>query len=78
MSEGREHGRRAGTDEGTATHHTGIIGRAEPSADRPGATVIHQDETTKVVAFEFAEGQELVGISVSSSGVMLRGGCRRC
>ncbi|EFV92270.1 hypothetical protein G6030_11905 [Dietzia sp. E1] len=59
MSEDREHGRRAGTDEGTATHHTGIIGRAEPSADRPGATVVHQDETTKVVAFEFAEGQEL-------------------
>ncbi|WP_235026694.1 cupin domain-containing protein [Dietzia lutea] len=59
MSEDREHGRRAGTDEGTATHHTGIIGRAEPSADRPGTNVIHQDETTKVVAFEFDEGQKL-------------------
>lgn len=58
-AEDREHGRRAGTDEGTATHHTDVIGRAEPAAKRPGATIVHEDETTKIVAFEFAEGQEL-------------------
>ena len=57
--EGRDHGRRAGTDEGTATHHTDVIGRAAPSATRPGATVVHQDETAKIVAFEFDEGQEM-------------------
>ena len=55
----RAHGRRAGTDEGTATHHTGIIGRAEPAATRPGASVVHEDETAKIVAFEFDEGQEM-------------------
>ncbi len=58
-AEDREHGRRAGTDDGTATHHTEVIGRAEPAATRPGATIVHEDETTKIVAFEFAEGQEL-------------------
>lgn len=57
--EDRHHGRRAGTDEGTATHHTDVIGRVEPSAKRPGASVVHEDETTKIVAFEFGEGQEL-------------------
>ncbi|MGX1859028.1 cupin domain-containing protein [Dietzia sp. NPDC055340] len=57
--EDREHGRRAGTDEGTATHHTDVIGRADPAAERPGASIVHQDETTKIVAFEFGEGQEL-------------------
>lgn len=55
----REHGRRAGTDEGTATHHTDVIRRVEPSENRPGASIIHSDETTKIVAFEFGEGQEL-------------------
>jgi len=55
----RDHGRRAGTDEGTATHHTDIIGRTDPAATRPGATIVHQDETTKIVAFEFDEGQEM-------------------
>lgn len=55
----REHGRRAGTDEGTATHLTGMIGRAEPGASGPGASVVHRDETTKIVAFEFDSGQEL-------------------
>src|SRR5690606_37317540 len=35
----RDHGRRAGTDEGTATHHTDIIGRTDPAATRPGATI---------------------------------------
>ncbi|KAA0917021.1 cupin domain-containing protein [Dietzia sp. ANT_WB102] len=58
-TEDRASGRRAGTDEGTATHHTDIIGRAEPSAKRPGAAVVHEDETTKIVVFEFDEGQEM-------------------
>lgn len=58
-TEDRDHGRRSGTDEGTATHHTDIIGRAEPSEKRPGATVIHRDETAKIVVFEFDEGQEM-------------------
>ena len=58
-AEDRDHGRRAGTDEGAATHHTDVIGRATPSATRPGATVVHQDETAKIVAFEFDEGQEM-------------------
>ena len=58
-SEDREHGRRAGTDQGEATHHTDVIGRVEPSAKRPGASIVHEDETAKVVAFEFGEGQEL-------------------
>ncbi len=58
-AEGREHGRRAGTDEGTASHHTDVIGRVEPTEKRPGASVIHEDETTKIVAFEFDQGQEL-------------------
>lgn len=57
-AEDREHGRPAGTDEGTATHHTDVIGRGEPSEKRPGASIIHEDETTKIVAFEFGEGQE--------------------
>ena len=57
-AEDREHGRRAGTDEGTYTHHTDVIGRGEPSEKRPGASIIHEDETTKIVAFEFGEGQE--------------------
>lgn len=58
-TEDREQGRRAGTDEGTASHHTDVVGRVEPREDRPGASIIHHDETTKIVAFEFAEGQEL-------------------
>lgn len=57
--EDRDHGRRAGTDEGTATHHTGVIGRARPGPSRPGASVVHRDETVKIVAFEFDDGQEL-------------------
>ena len=57
-AEDREHGRRAGTDEGTATHHTDVIGRVEPTGKGPGASIIHEDETTKIVAFEFGEGQE--------------------
>lgn len=55
----REHGRKAGTSEGTATHLIDIIGRAEPLAKGPGAAVVHRDETTKIVAFEFDEGQEM-------------------
>lgn len=58
-AEDREHGERAGTDDGTATHVTGIIGRVEPFPDRPRASIVHVDETTKIVAFEFAEGHEL-------------------
>ena len=58
-SEDREHGDRAGTDHGTATHMTGVIGRVDPFDSRPRASIVHQDETTKIVAFEFAEGQEL-------------------
>lgn len=57
--EDREHGHRAGTDEGTATHLTGIIGRVAPTATGPGASVVHRDDTTKIVAFEFDPGQEL-------------------
>lgn len=57
-AEDREHGRRAGTDEGTATHHTDVIGRVEPNEKRPGASIVHEDETTKIVAFEFGEGQQ--------------------
>lgn len=55
----RDHGSKAGTTVGTATHLTDIIGRAEPLPDRPRASVVHQDETTKIVAFEFGEGHEL-------------------
>lgn len=55
----RDHGSRAGTTEGTATHLTDIIGRAEPFENRPRASVVHEDETAKIVAFEFAEGHEL-------------------
>lgn len=55
----REHGSRAGTDEGTATHHTDVIGRVEPFARRPRASIVHDDETTKIVSFEFDEGHEL-------------------
>lgn len=58
-NEEREHGRRAGTDEGVASHHTDVIGRVEPREKRPGASIVHEDETTKIVAFEFGEGQEL-------------------
>ncbi|MFD2394264.1 cupin domain-containing protein [Dietzia aerolata] len=31
----------------------------EPREKRPGASIVHEDETTKIVAFEFGEGQEL-------------------
>ena len=55
----RDHGSRAGTTEGSATHLTGIIGREEPFEGRPRASAIHHDETTKIVAFEFGEGHEL-------------------
>ena len=55
----RDFRRKPGTDEGTATHHTGIIGRVEPTGSRPRAAVIHEDETCKIVSFEFAEGEEL-------------------
>ena len=59
VAEDRDHGRRAGTDEGIATHHSDVIGRATPSATRPGATIVHRDETVKIVAFEFDEVQEM-------------------
>lgn len=55
----RDHGSRAGTAEGAATHLTGIIGRSEPLPTRPRASVVHSDESTKIVAFEFGEGHEL-------------------
>lgn len=55
----RSHGSRAGTTEGTATHLADIIGRAEPMENRPRASVVHEDETAKIVAFEFGEGHEL-------------------
>lgn len=58
-AEDREHGRKAGTDEGVASHHTDVIGRVKPREKRPGASIVHEDETTKIVAFEFAEGQVL-------------------
>lgn len=55
----RAHGSRAGTTEGTATHLTDIIGRAEPSENGPRASVVHEDETAKIVAFKFGVGHEL-------------------
>lgn len=55
----RDHGSRAGTTEGTATHLTDIIGREEPFENRPRASVVHEDESAKIVAFEFGEGHEL-------------------
>lgn len=59
LAENRTLGGRAGTTEGTATHMTDVIGRAEPFEDKPRASIVHSDETTKIVAFEFAAGQEL-------------------
>src|SRR5699024_3986790 len=36
-----------------------VIGRVEPFETRPRASIVHSDETTKIVAFEFDEGHEL-------------------
>lgn len=47
------------TSEGAATHHDRVIGRVEPFETRPRASIVHSDETTKIVAFEFDEGHEL-------------------
>lgn len=58
-AEARTHGGKAGTTEGKATHVTDVIGRSEPFETRPRASVVHSDDTTKIVAFEFAEGHEL-------------------
>nr|WP_241727069.1 cupin domain-containing protein [Dietzia sp. SLG310A2-38A2] len=38
---------------------TDIIGREEPFENRPRASVVHEDETAKIVAFEFAAGHVL-------------------
>lgn len=59
QAQGRTAGGKAGTTEGTATHITDVIGRSEPFEDRPRASIVHNDETTKIVAFEFGEGHEL-------------------
>lgn len=59
QAQGRTAGGKAGTTEGTATHITDVIGRSEPFEDRPRASIVHNDETTKIVAFEFSEGHEL-------------------
>ena len=59
LAENRTMGGKAGTTEGTCTHIADIIGRAEPFETKPRASIVHDDETTKIVAFEFAEGQEL-------------------
>lgn len=58
-AQGRTFGDRTGTTEGVATHLTDVIGRAEPFENRPRATIVHNDATTKIVAFEFGEGHEL-------------------
>lgn len=58
-AQGRTSGGKAGTTEGTATHHTDVIGRAEPFENKPRASIVHSDKTAKIVAFEFAEGHEL-------------------
>ena len=47
------------TSEGAATHHDRVIGRVEPCETPPRASIVHSDETTKIVAFEFDEGHEL-------------------
>ncbi len=59
VRDGRDHGSRAGTTEGTATHLSDIVGRVSPFAKRPRASVIHEDDTVKIVAFEFGADQEL-------------------
>lgn len=59
LAQNRTLGGKAGTTEGTATHHADVIGRSEPFEDRPRASIVHDDETTKIVAFEFGEGHEL-------------------
>lgn len=50
---------RAGTTEGTATEVNEIIGRSDSRGGRPGASTVLDVETAKIVAFEFAEGDEL-------------------
>jgi quercetin dioxygenase-like cupin family protein len=55
----RDLGERSGTTEGAATHVTDVIRRVQPFAKRPRASVVHSDETVKIVAFEFDTGQEL-------------------
>ncbi|WP_409484277.1 cupin domain-containing protein [Arsenicicoccus dermatophilus] len=52
-------GRSPGTDEGTVTQVDDACGRAASRGGRPGATAVIDDPTVKVVAFEFAAGDEL-------------------
>lgn len=51
--------RRAGTADGTATHVTDVIGRVEPYPGKAHVFVALENETVKIVAFEFAAGQVL-------------------
>ncbi|MTB72363.1 hypothetical protein GGG17_10350 [Arsenicicoccus sp. MKL-02] len=51
--------RRPGTTEGTSTLVEQVCGRAESRGGRPGATAVVDNDSAKVVAFEFAEGDQL-------------------
>lgn len=51
--------RHPGTSEGTATFVESVIGQSEPRGGHPGAHVVLENETAKVVAFEFGTGDEL-------------------
>lgn len=52
--------RRPGTGDGVVTEILGVPGRSVPLDSRPSASVVFDDDVTaKVVAFEFAAGQEL-------------------
>lgn len=51
--------RRPGTTDGTSTLVEEVWGRSSSRGGRPGATAVIDNESTKVVAFEFAEGDEL-------------------
>ncbi|MCH8614339.1 cupin domain-containing protein [Arsenicicoccus dermatophilus] len=57
--EQRTPGRSPGTDEGAVTQVDDACGRSESRGGRPGATAVIDDPTAKVVAFEFAAGDEL-------------------
>ena len=51
--------RRPGTTDGTSTLVEEVWGRSSSRGGRPGATAVIDNDSTKVVAFEFAEGDEL-------------------
>ncbi|GAB3622330.1 hypothetical protein GCM10027418_04120 [Mariniluteicoccus endophyticus] len=51
--------RRAGTDEGTTTEVREIVGQSTGRNGRPGAKAVLDNDSAKIVAFEFAAGDEL-------------------